>query len=415
MKKMVHPLKYARQKRFFLILPVIVIPFLIILFVLLGGSKGTAGKISPTTTGINVQLPDAHFKKGKDRDKLNLYELASRDSMKLQEQIKNDPYYKKDSVSELRSVFEKKYPETGNQFPSALTRKESDKKEVEIEERMEQIKKEISRGSTTPGNYQQKVPSTNTDIEKLERVARMMNSAKEKETDPELSEINRTLDKIMVIQHPEKAVDTTSKANQNQHQISYPVVQEREGGSIMLLQRESANGGQIHNAFFGLEEEVSLDKKKENVIRAIIPETQTLTSGSVIKIQLLTAVSVQGVSIPNGHAIYGNATLNNERLKIEIHSIAIGESILPVNLEVYDVDGLPGIYTPGNISREVTKESAAMGVNGLALQTLDQSVGAQAASAGIQAAKTLIGKKIKMTCITVRSGYQILLRNNSQK
>ena len=135
----------------------------------------------------------------------------------------------------------------------------------------------------------------------------------------------------------------------------------------------------------------------------------------MIKIELITPVNIQGISIRAGQFIYGVASLNNERLKIEVHSIASGQTILPVNIEAYDLDGLPGIYIPGNISREVAKESAALGVNGLGLQTLDQSIGAQAASAGIQAAKTLIGKKIKMTRVTVRSGYQVLLRNFSQK
>jgi hypothetical protein len=46
---------------------------------------------------------------------------------------------------------------------------------------------------------------------------------------------------------------------------------------------------------------------------------------------------------------------------------------------------------------------------------MDPSLGAQAASAGIQAAKTLISKKVKLVKVTVKAGYQVLLRDNNQK
>ncbi|MBK6993326.1 MAG: conjugative transposon protein TraM [Chitinophagaceae bacterium] len=39
-------------------------------------------------------------------------------------------------------------------------------------------------------------------------------------------------------------------------------------------------------------------------------------------------------------------SLNNERLEAEINSIRYGNSLFPVKLEIYDMDGLPGIYIP---------------------------------------------------------------------
>jgi len=46
---------------------------------------------------------------------------------------------------------------------------------------------------------------------------------------------------------------------------------------------------------------------------------------------------------------------------------------------------------------------------------VDPSIGAQVASAGIEAAKSLVGKKVKLIKVTVKSGYKVLLRNSKEK
>jgi hypothetical protein len=42
---------------------------------------------------------------------------------------------------------------------------------------------------------------------------------------------------------------------------------------------------------------------------------------------------------------------------------------------------------------------------------MDQSISAQAASAGLQAAKGLFSKKMKLIRVTVKAGYKILLKD----
>ena len=103
------------------------------------------------------------------------------------------------------------------------------------------------------------------------------------------------------------------------------------------------------------------------------------------------------------------------QLKINISSIQYQDNILPVSLEVYDIDGLAGIYVPGSISRDVGKQSTDQAVSSIGVTTLDPSLAAQATSAGIQAAKTLISKKVKLVKVTVKAGYQVFLKDNNQK
>src|SRR5580704_15455855 len=99
-----HNSKFLRYRRFLMVLPLLVLPFLTILFIALGGGKegnGT-GEGSAGNKGINLKLPDAHFKKAREKDKLGLYEQSSKDSAKRLDERKNDPffYYSLDTVAE---------------------------------------------------------------------------------------------------------------------------------------------------------------------------------------------------------------------------------------------------------------------------------------------------------------------------
>jgi len=50
-------------------------------------------------------------------------------------------------------------------------------------------------------------------------------------------------------------------------------------------------------------------------------------------------------------------------------------------------------------------------LNGLSLAAVDPSLGEQAASAGLQFARSLAGKKVRLIRVGVPAGYRVLLRN----
>jgi len=163
-----------------------------------------------------------------------------------------------------------------------------------------------------------------------------------------------------------------------------------------------------------LDESVPTDDT-QNAIQAVIHETQTLVAGSTVKLRLVNDVYINGMLIPKDNFLFGEATLNGERLGIKINSMRYQNSLFPVQLSVYDMDGMDGIYIPGAITRDVSKQSADRAIQGIGLTTMDPSLGAQAASAGIEAARDLISKKVKLVKVTVKAGYQVLLRDEKQK
>ncbi len=84
-----------RKRKMMLVLPLMVIPFLTMAFWALGGGQSGQAATSAKQTGLNLNLPDAGLKDDNLANKLSFYEKADKDSMKLEELMRNDPYYKK--------------------------------------------------------------------------------------------------------------------------------------------------------------------------------------------------------------------------------------------------------------------------------------------------------------------------------
>jgi len=107
----------------------------------------------------------------------------------------------------------------------------------------------------------------------------------------------------------------------------------------------------------------------------------------------------------------GKASLSGERLMIMVSSIRVGNGVVPVSLEVIDMDGVAGIREQGSINRDVSKESADEAIGSPGVTSLDPSLGGQAAAAGLQAAKTLLSRKVRLVRVSLPAGYRVLLRN----
>jgi len=426
---MKHSAQFLRKRKFLMVLPMLALPFVIIFFVALGGGKGKNTIADSTgTTGINMKLPDAHFKKGKEKDKLGLYEEAGEDSAKWLELKKNDPNYQsgalhedsfKNSVAALQSILQRnatKFNQPGLSAQQTTTGNNSeDENEKKIMQKLAQLKavvnkKETSknRGNKNPASY----PSPESpEISKVEEMMRMLDT-KGKAHDQDLDQLSSMLDKVILVQHPEQLQDSMQKLSEKNKARTYTVSSSPKEAYLTLM--DNRNTDIYKNGFYSLDA-ATAKENTQNAIEAIIPESQTLLTGATVKIRLLGDILVNGIKIPKDAFIYGTASLNNERLKIAVNSVACKNNILPVSLSVYDLDGMEGIYIPGSIDRDVSKQSANDALGSIGLTTLDPSIGAQAASAGIQAAKTLMSKKIKLVRVTLKEGYKVLLKDNNQK
>jgi conjugative transposon TraM protein len=393
-----------QKKRALLVMPLLVIPFLTMAFWAMGGGKGEDKK-GGQNSGLNLQLPNAKLKDDRAENKLSFYEDAERDSLKAEEKIKNDPFFqlheKKDSSWEMsshRPVFDPGPDGSDYQDPNE-EKVYAKLRQLQVQMNTTAPKKDIVHPDEVPG------PSVKPeDVRRLENLEKRGDS--DTDGDPQMKELNQMMDKILEIQHPERVKDRTSAKVLQKEEKWYSVEGGKTSCSISLM--DSAVPGEQVNAFYGTDEQ--RPGLSHNAIRAVIHETQTVVDGSIVKIRLLEDVTVNQARIPEGSFIYGKASLQGERLFVQINSIRNESSVFPVKLVVYDLDGIEGIHIPGAITRDMTSQSADKSISSIEMTSIDPSLKAQAATAGMNAAKSLLTRKAKLVRVTVKAGYTVLLK-----
>ncbi len=381
-------MKNVKQRKMLLVLPLLVIPFLTMGFWALGGGKGKKEQVADTK-GLNLDLPDARLKEEKLFDKLGFYDKADKDSLKLQEWMRSDPYFKRDTMpldmfpnelQELTTATAGKYNQRLNTSPYE---KGTTNPEDQIMWKLKMLEEEMSKPS----------PAKKYEPEVFQQLPEI-NYAQSTD-DLEMRQLEGTLDKILDIQHPDRVKQRSVKNREAVYAV-----------------RKTNGSDTIVKGFYSYSEEREFEE--QNAVEAVVYGNQTLVNGSVVKFRLLNDIYVKGQLIKTGTYINGIAALNNERLEIEINSIRNGKSLYNVKLEVYDIDGLPGIYIPGAITRDAAKDAAANSLSLMDMTSVDPSLKAQAAATGIGAVKNLLSKKTKLIKVAVKSGYKVLLKDKNQ-
>lgn len=399
-----HSAAFLRKRKMLLILPVLIAPFISLAFWSMGGGKqkstfnGVAG-----TEGLNLQLPDARNRDDKELTKLSYYEKAASDSAKREELLRNDPFYKTSSIAAT-------YIDTAVPV---------DSNEDMVYRRLASLDRELNRKNDArndyPANPAIQYSPTAKDVDRLEQMMQVMQQASAGK-DPQMSQLDGMLDKIMDIQHPERLSESVKRNSLSHEEKIFAVSSDSPRDNVSLLVNETLLRTKLYTqtdtGFYSSEESPEV-KEAPGAIQAVIHDTRTLVNGAIVKIRLLSDVYIDGKLIPKGNFVYGKAMLNGERLNIHVTSIRYQTFILPVSLTVYDLDGNDGVFIPGAITRDAAKESSDRAIQGIALSSINPSVGTQAASAGIEAAKNLLTKKVKLVKVVVKAGYKILLKDKN--
>lgn len=411
--------KFLRERKLAIALPVLVVPFLTMLFWAFGGAKanGTNTNVAEEK-GLNMVLPSAKEKDEKITDKLALYDKATRDSMDLRGRLSKDPYYQEQFGQNPNSIANTPSAITGHPQFGYQTTINGDPAEARVYERLNVLNNALNQPVKEPGQDLQQIPRSNVggvsaaDIDRLQAMMLQMQDGKEE--DQETKQLNGMLERILDIQHPERVKERLKAASTTNKGRVFPVSGVAPTGAASVLDSQASVMPSAGGAgFFG--EERFDESPQQNAIEAVVHETQTVSNGSVIKLRLTGDLYVSGMLIPKGQFVFGTVSLSGERLVVSIENIRYSTSLLPVKLVVFDIDGLAGIRIPGAITRDVAKESGERGLQGIGMSSLDPSLGAQAASAGIEVTKNLLSRKIKLVKVTVKAGYRVLLKDENNK
>lgn len=367
MKKAVNSIEFERKKRFYTFLPLILVPFLTLLFWMVGSfTENETLANSKSESKLNIDLPDFQRDPKEALSKMNYYDQANADSLKLEEMRKVDPYYQMEVSGNI------------NRYPESMTLPGDDQRrnpEVEIYKKLNQLnhtlnqepqKKEMPKSRYESPDY------TSKDVSRLEQMMKDLQEGNAE--DPELKQLDGMLEKIMALQYP----------NSYKEKLNAQPKQELES---------------MYDA-----------------IPAEIDVKQKVTPGSVVKLKITEETVINGQLIPKGHYIYGACEIYNQRLKLRIKNIRLGNAILPVDLIVYDKhDGMEGINLPEVLIKDAIRSGSDNALQGLQILPFDQSLETQIAGAGIAAAKGLFSKKLKPVRAKLDEGYPLLVRDNSKR
>lgn len=125
--------------------------------------------------------------------------------------------------------------------------------------------------------------------------------------------------------------------------------------STFNVSKSGINSG--FNAFY---------KEKENsFIKAVIDENNKGFLGSRIRLRLLEDIFVGNKKISKGSILYGQISgFSMQRVDLNIVSVFTKGEIYPVNLSIYDVDGMKGLYVPQSMFRDMMREMGSNSVQG---------------------------------------------------
>lgn len=345
-----------KHRKFMLVLPLLILPFLTLGFYALGGGKGD---VSATLKqqGINTQLPEAQFKNEKQQTKMGLYDQMAKDSVSASNNTVSPSFgFKDEKAGQLSTISQQ-----------GIT---ADDHEQDIRQKLAAIRQEVNRPEpvVTPAAVQQ---VTDPNTEKLEKLLKSVQQGKTE--DPEMQQLGALLDKIQAIQNPGVA-----------------------------LSNLKANLPPLKDTAF-------------KAIPAVIDGSQKVLQGGVVKLKLTDTMHLKGMIFNKGQLLFGNCTIVNQRLLLDIKNIRIGTAIVPVNLTVYSLDGIIGLNAPEAELAEAAGSGTDDALQSMQFLSMDQSLATQAAGAGISAAKSLLGKKVKRVKVKLEDSRQVLLRNNDNK
>lgn len=118
-------------------------------------------------------------------------------------------------------------------------------------------------------------------------------------------------------------------------------------------------------------------QKNEEFITALIDENVTGYAGSRLRLRLIEPIMAGKVTIPKDTYIYALISgFSGQRVTLTIKSILYNGQLLPVKLDVYDQDGLPGLYVPDSQFRDFTKDLGTNSIQGVSLDN-SSSTGSQ--------------------------------------
>ncbi len=158
------------------------------------------------------------------------------------------------------------------------------------------------------------------------------------------------------------------------------------------------------------------NKKTSKNITAIVDEGINGYMGSRLRIKILEDIKIGESKMPGGSIVYAQISgFKEQRVFLNVVSVIINEEILPVNLSVYDVDGMKGLYVPQSDFREMMKELGQTTVQGQNVNSSSESFTSSMVSQIFMSTSQSVVKLIRKNKTKLKYNTHIYLVNDKKQ
>jgi conjugative transposon TraM protein len=394
---------YLKKNKALFILPLALLPFVVLIFYILGGGENATKADEKeaekrNSEGVNYILPEAESSI-EIFDKMEAYQQQQEKGAGTQDY---NILGEKDSIGQTNQLgFDQTDSlQTSNNLTGAANADVSSNLLEHIKQKEESIKKEL--GTAEENSKKVEKPKKESGYSKsLKGNASRKGEKKEiypidkQQTQPVftgIAELDKVFDENIVLNRQNDSLKFYLRQSQSQLQEH----QQKQNTSFTLEKKQGSG--------------FATNDEKSTLIKAEIYETTTVLDGNRVKLRLLEDTWVNEAKIPKNCFVYGICKINNERLHIQITQLPVKNNFLPVDLAIHDLDGLPGLYVPDNAARKVSKEvGSSTNTSSLFGVTNDPLT-----YAGIRAADRtaqILLKSVRLKRVTVKKNTLVYLIN----
>lgn len=216
------------------------------------------------------------------------------------------------------------------------------------------------------------------DFQRSSDIIRMLNqqsngSSASNESSDNYRTQEQSTDPVKLLKEQMLVMDSIEKARDPEYQSRLAAEEklkvDKEKREAFLNSTYDVNKSHVNNSFNSI-----YKAKENNFIKAVIDEDNKGYLGSRIRIRLLEDIYVANKKIKKGDVLYAQISgFSMQRVNLNIISVLSNGEILPINLSIYDLDGMKGLYIPNSLFRDMVKEMGSQSVQGTNLDSSGSS------------------------------------------
>lgn len=251
----------------------------------------------------------------------------------------------------------------------------------------------------------------NDDYQRSMEIMRMLNEETPPEVEPRTEEetdpIKLMREQFLLLDSLEQSKDPKIQAMRNAEQKLKENQQLKEAylNSTFDVKKDKLN------PFFN-----TIAKKGSSIyIKAVIDENIKGYLGSRIRFRLLDDVWIAGQKVEKGEILYAVISgFKLQRVELSIVSVLVNGEILPVNLSVYDIDGMKGLYVPRSLFREMMNELGQSSIQGTTMSESGQNFMQSLFSKAFTSTSTMIANLIRKNKANLKYNSYLYLINEKE-